>query len=109
MHLWRNQRYARVSSLSHLGSKAFLSVVAIPGSFVQVPVHPHTEKAKGLLLVRPFQHLFSSRLINPFLGTLFLMTGSSLMPLSVISSERRWVKSPLLSSLASLRCHSPTT
>jgi hypothetical protein len=84
MHLWKNQRSARVLSVSHLGSNAFLSVVSIPGSFVQVPVYPHTEKAKGVLLVRPLQRLFSCRLINPFLGTLFLMTGSSLMPLSAI-------------------------
>jgi transcription factor STE12 len=66
------------------GPNAFLSVVSFPGSFVQVSVHTHTEEAKGLLLVRPFYHLFSCRLINSFLGTLFLMTGSSLMPLSAI-------------------------
>jgi hypothetical protein len=66
------------------GSNPFPFVVSFPGSSVQVPVHTHTEEAKGFLLVRPFQRPSSCRLINPFLGTLFLMTGSSLMPLSAI-------------------------
>ena len=59
-------------------------IVSISRSFVQVPVHTHSEETKGLLLVRLFQPLSSFRLINSFLGTLFLMTGSSLMPLSAI-------------------------
>ena len=67
------------------GSNTFPPVVSFPGSFVQVPVHTHAEEAKGLLLVPTVSTSFLLFcLINPFLGTLFLMTGSSLMPLSAI-------------------------
>jgi hypothetical protein len=66
------------------GSNTFRSLVTFSGSFVQVSVHTHSEETKGLLLVWSLQRLSSCHPINPFPGTRFLMTGSSLMPLSAI-------------------------